>query len=368
MTKPDREQCQPIFDALSLSLKKGYVLQGHPSAFRIVAKVLDKPETNVRRRYDRGLELGLALEMLAPEPRPLEIPDVPPTLEPSFASGERLRYISRPDNTFLFGAVGDQHIGSKYCRYDVLEDLYDRYQAAGVDRVFNTGNWIDGEARFNRYDLEAHGMEAQCQMLADRFPIRDGIETYAVWGRDHEGWYAEREGVDVGRYAEGVMRNAGREDWHDIGFLESHIELVNYNTGKTAILAVVHPGGGSAYALSYSIQKIIESLEGGEKPHVGLYGHYHKLWSGIIRNVWVLQTGCTQDQTIFMRGKRLEAQVGGALVGLEQDPKTGAILSFTPQLIRYFNKEWYTKNGKANGRWSLTGPVKHAPRSVNAIR
>jgi hypothetical protein len=164
------------------------------------------------------------------------------------------------------------------------------------------------------------------------------------------------------------MEAAGRTDWIDIGFMESHVELVNANTGSTAILAVVHPGGGSAYALSYSIQKIVESYEGGEKPHVALYGHYHKLWSGLIRNVWVLQTGCTQDQTTFMRKKRLEAHVGGALVTLEQDPESGAILSFQPQLFRYFNEDWYAKEGKANGRWSYTGSVRQAPRSVSAIR
>jgi hypothetical protein len=77
--------------------------------------------------------------------------------------------------------------------------------------------------------------------------------------------------------------------------------LRNANSGKATTMAVCHPGGGSAYALSYSIQKIIESLEGGEKPAVGLYGHYHKLWAGNIRNVWCVQTGCQEDQTPFMR-------------------------------------------------------------------
>jgi hypothetical protein len=142
------------------------------------------------------------------------------------------------------------------------------------------------------------------------------------------------------------MRRAGRTDWVDLGYMEAHVKLTNYNTGKSSLMSVVHPGGGSAYALSYSIQKIIESLEGGEKPAVGLYGHYHKLWSGNIRNVWVVQTGTTEDQTPFMRKKRLEAHVGGTLIGLEQDPRTGAITSMTPKLIRYFNKGYY------NDRWS----------------
>jgi hypothetical protein len=265
-------------------------------------------------------------------------------------------YVSRKDNTFLFGATSDNHLGSKYERLDVLHDLYDRFAARGVDRVLNAGNWIDGEARFNKFDLHTHGMDAQCKYLAQEYPQRKGIVTYAVSGDDHEGWYTQREGVNIGRYAERTMREAGREDWVDVGYMEAFFRLVNANSGKETILSLVHPGGGSAYALSYAIQKIVESLDGGEKPAVGLYGHYHKLWAGNIRNVWVLQTGTTEDQTPFMRKNKLEAHVGGALVELEQDPETGAIVGFTPKLIRYFNRGFY------NNRWSHSGTVKHARR------
>lgn len=277
---------------------------------------------------------------------------------PGFVDGPIYEYVSRPDNSFVFGATSDNHLGSKYERLDVLNDLYDEFAKAGVDRVYNAGNWIDGEARFNKYDLKIHGMDAQCRYLAANYPQRKGITTYAVAGDDHEGWYAQREGVNIGKYAERVMREAGRDDWHDLGYMEAAIKLVNANTGKFSIMAVVHPGGGSAYALSYSIQKIIESLDGGEKPAVGLYGHYHKLWAGNIRNVWCLQTGCTEDQTTFMRKKKLEAHVGGTIVTLRQDPESGAITGFLPEMRRYFNKGFY------QNRWSLSGDVTLPERGV----
>lgn len=267
-------------------------------------------------------------------------------VQPAFIGGPVFEYVSRPDNTFVFGATSDNHLGSKYERLDVLEGLYDFFAEQKADRVFNAGNWIDGEARFNKFDLHTHGMDAQLAYLAKHYPTRPGLTTYAVAGDDHEGWYGQREGVDIGRYAENVMRNAGRQDWVNLGYMEAHVKLVNANTGKSSMLAVVHPGGGSSYAVSYSIQKIIESLDGGEKPAVGLYGHYHKLWAGNIRNVWCLQTGCTEDQTPFMRKKKLEAHVGGALVKLWQDPETGAIERFQPELIRKFNRGFY------NHRWN----------------
>ncbi|MGE3582875.1 MAG: Hint domain-containing protein [Hyphomonadaceae bacterium] len=244
------------------------------------------------------------------------------------------------------------HNCSRYERLDVLNDLYNRFEKAKVQAVYNTGNWIDGEARFNKHDITVHGMEAQCRYLARHYPARPGFKTYAVAGDDHEGWYGQREGVDIGRFAERIMRDVGREDWVHLGFMEAYIRLVNANTGKSAVMAVVHPGGGSAYALSYSIQKIIEALDGGEKPAVGLYGHYHKLWAGNIRNVWCVQTGTTKDQDPFMRKKKIDAHVGGVIVRMEQDPRTGAIIGFEPNMIRYFNKGYYAD------RWSYSQPVR----------
>lgn len=278
--------------------------------------------------------------------------------EPSFTGGPVIELTSRPDNTFLFGAAGDLHAASKYTRWDVREDLYRTFIDEGAQCNFDTGNWIDGECRFNTYDLEAHGIDEQCRLLARQHP--KGLKTYAVWGDDHEGWYVQRLGIDCGMYAESVMRAAGH-DWTNLGFMEAHVVLKNYNSGAAVDMAVVHPGGGSAYALSYAIQKIIESLEGGEKPAVGLYGHYHKMWSGLIRNVWCVQTGTQQDQTPFMRKKRLEAHVGGSLIKLRQDPRTGAIVSMQAELIRYFNKGFHS----GTGRWSRHGKVVQVPRRKN---
>lgn len=282
---------------------------------------------------------------------------------PSIASleGPAFELISRPDDTFCFGAFGDLHAASKYCRWDVRQDLYRLAEEAEAQCVFDTGNWIEGECRFNAHEIVTRGLDEQCRLLAATHP-KSKLPTYAIWGDDHEGWYASREGIDVGRYNEAIMREAGHK-WFDLGFMEAHVVLTNFNSGKKAILGVVHPGGGSAYALSYAPQKIIESYEGGEKPHVVLYGHYHKLMAAIIRNVMALQTGCAQDQTSFMRKKRIEAHVGGIIVKLTQDPRTGAIIGMQPDIRRYFNLGYYP-----NKRWSKHGKVRLPSRSLEAIR
>ena len=277
------------------------------------------------------------------------------------AQERTFEYRSRPDNTYHFGIASDQHLCSRYAREDVLADLYDAFAKAGVDRVFNAGNWIDGEDEKNRFDLAVHGLEPQVEYLIGRYPKRDGLTTFAIWGEDHEGWFARREAIDVGRFTEGKMRTAGREDWIDLGFVEARVDLVNANTGTRSTLVVMHPGGGSSYAYSYRPQKIVESMSGGEKPGVLIIGHYHKLSCNVIRNVWTVQAGCTEDQTVFMRKKGLEAHVGGHLMTLEQDPATGAIFRCVSDQRIFYDRAYY------NDRWSKTRPVVQAPRYLGGV-
>jgi hypothetical protein len=267
-------------------------------------------------------------------------------------------YLSRPDGTYLFGFSSDEHLGSKYSRLDVLEDLYDRFAEQGVDRVIGSGNWIDGEARFNKHDLLVHGMDQQIEYMIDNLPKRDGIVTYAVAGDDHEGWYGQREGVDIGKHAEQLMRASGRDDWVNLGYMESFVELRHAKTGKSCQLLVMHPGGGSAYAMSYKPQKIVESFEGGEKPSALLIGHYHKMSYQLTRNVHAIQCGTTQDQTPFMRKKGIQAHVGGGICQLRQDADTGALTACRVEFFNYFNQSYY------NGRWSNGGKVTLADRGV----
>ena len=299
-------------------------------------------------------------EEVVVEESPFAIAHTPPI---GTTSSHTWEFRSSKDNIFRFGAFGDLHAASKYTRWDVREDLTRRAEDFGAQAILDTGNWIDGEKPFNRYDLEAVGLDAQVRVLANKYP-KTNIPTYAVTGADHEGWYTKSEGIDVGRYCESVMRDAGH-NWSDLGYMEADIVLKNSNTGISSILRVMHAGGGSSYALSYRPQKIIESFEGGEKPAVLLIGHYHKLDCGLVRNVWYVQTGTQQDQTPFMRQKSIEAHIGGFLIELEQDPKTGGIIGFTPTARRYFNRAYYFSSGQGNRRWSGHGPIKKVPRKAN---
>jgi len=197
---------------------------------------------------------------------------------------------------------------------------------------------------------EAHGMQNQLDYFVDKYPLRKGITTYFVAGDDHEGWYAQREGADIGRMAERTARDAGRSDLRYIGYMEAFITLEHHKTGETSKLLVCHPGGGSAYATSYAIQKIVESWQPGEKPGVAVFGHYHKAEYLNVRGVHAIQAACTKDQDTFARKKKLQYHVGGWLVDLWQDD-TGAISKCTPCYWAFYDR------GYNNYQYNLAGPV-----------
>lgn len=256
-------------------------------------------------------------------------------------SPPRILDVSKMSTGFYkFGVTGDNHLSSRYERLDVLHSLYDVFEREGISRVINTGNWIDGEARFNKHDILEYGMDNQLNYFLNNYPKRKGIETHLITGDDHEGWYTQREGVDVGAYMQMKARKEGREDLFYLGHMEADI-ILKAPKGQT-IMRALHPGGGSSYAVSYTSQKIVESYTGGEKPNILLVGHYHKAEYLFNRGVHIVQTGTTMDQSPFMRKKRLAAHLGGWIIEFSVDD-FGAITRFKQEFIPYYDNEYYSK-------------------------
>ncbi|MCK9463408.1 MAG: hypothetical protein M0R80_27620 [Proteobacteria bacterium] len=239
---------------------------------------------------------------------------------------------------YPIGFTADNHINSKYERMDVLESLFDRFKAEGVEVVYQGGNMIDGEARFNKFDIYKYGIEDQVQNFVDLWPKREGIRTEFITGDDHEGWYVQREHINIGQKIEDEAKRAGRTDLIHLGYMEKDIEYTQ--AGGSSRLRVIHAGGGSSYATSYTSQKYVETLQGGEKPSICLVGHFHKLDYAYPREVHMIQMGCTEDQTPFMRKKRLQAHIGGGILWVKQN-ELGIFTSVKVQFIPFFDKKYY---------------------------
>ncbi len=239
-----------------------------------------------------------------------------------------------------FGVVADMHMCSKAERLDVLNAAYDEFERQGITTVFCPGNYVDGECRFNTHELLAHGIADQAQYAIDHWPSKPGIKTYFVDGDDHEGWFHQREGIEFGLYMMLLARDQGRDDLVYMGYMEADFELKAPN--GSAVIKVIHAGGGSSYAFSYASQKLVESFQGGEKPAVCIIGHYHKQEYCFPRNVHCVQAGCMQDQTMFMRKKKLASHVGFCTITLQQDIN-GSITRFSPEFFPFWDRTYYLK-------------------------
>ena len=242
------------------------------------------------------------------------------------------------EKEIAFGAIADTHIGSLYERLDVLNALYDRFEDYGITTVYHGGNFIDGECRFNKGDIYVHGADRQIKNFVEKYPQRKGIITYFIAGDDHEGWYVQREKVNIGQITQDEAERQGRKDLVYIGYMERDIEL--HQTKGYSTIRIIHGGGGSAYAHSYSSQKYTESLQGGDKPQIVLIGHFHKFEWCYPREVHAIQLGTTQDQSPFLRKKRIQAMVGGCVVWIKQN-ELGIFTSVKVEWIPFYDLKFY---------------------------
>jgi len=264
------------------------------------------------------------------------------TLNRDLEQGGKSRLVipDRGDGWKVIGFAGDRHHGNKNERLDVERALYDIFEKEGISIVLDTGNMIDGECRFNKNDLIKFGMDNQIDYHIEVSPHKKGIATYFITGDDHEGWYAQREAINIGEHIEDRAKRAGREDLKYLSNVEHDIEL-KWGSGFS-VLRMMHPGGGSSYAYSYTSQKTVESFQGGEKPHILMSGHYHKWDWCQPRGVNVIQTGTCEDQTTFMRKKKLEAHVGGGIVWFKQDSR-GTISRLRVEWIPFYDRSYYAR-------------------------
>jgi len=249
---------------------------------------------------------------------------------------------SKEEWTHHFGITSDNHLCNMHSRLDVLNEAYDYFAQQGITKVFNGGNWLDGEMKFNRTELIVPpGIDSQIDYMIDKWPVRPGIVTEYIAGDDHEGWWQQREGMEIGRYLQRRAEEQGRQDLKYLGYGEADIEL-RYG-GGTAVARLVHPGGGSAYAVSYTDQKRVESYQGSEKPQVEMAGHYHKFNYGYPREVHTVQLGCTCDQTMFLRKKRIQAHVGFLDIKIRQDSQDGTVTKFGVEWHPRFDRGYYQR-------------------------
>ena len=209
-----------------------------------------------------------------------------------------------------FGVISDTHIGSKFYDPRVMKQAAKIFNQKDVNFVVHVGDITEGHYENKRqgsvFELTEIGGDAQvARAVKELSQIKKPI--YGITGNHEHNTFYKLAGFDIGKQLAEKMPN-----FNYLGNMHGTIKLPY---GKT--LELLHPGGGSSYALSYKPQKIVESLEGGTKPDVLLIGHFHKALYMYYRNVHAFMTGTLQSQTSFMRENGLSAHKGFYLIDLE---------------------------------------------------
>ena len=232
------------------------------------------------------------------------------------------------DKHIKFGWISDLHMGHNCYRPDILEHAVKNFNKQKVEFVVIPGDILEGMSgrEGHIYELSHIGASAQMKYGVEQLKqIRQPI--FAITATNsHDGWYHSKNnaGLEIGPELE---RRLGKDNFEFLGYDEADIKLDN-----GIIIRAVHPGDGTAYAISYKMQKYLNALTGGEKPNVVLQGHYHKYNQMWYRNVLGIDCGTACDQTIFMRKKQTPAHTGYGITDVYGDKKglERAVTEFVP--------------------------------------
>ena len=199
------------------------------------------------------------------------------------------------------GVLSDTHLGSKYSNPDYVKMAFDEFDKAGVNFVTHSGDVVEGVS--NRaghvYECTTFGYDAQKALAIETMGQWDKTPIYMIDG-NHDRWFMKSAGAIVVKDICDAIPNA-----EYLGEDEGDIQL-----NKNTKLKLWHGLDGAAYAISYRLQKIVESLTGGEKPDAIIAGHDHKSSQFMIRHVHCIAAGCIERQSKWMRGKKIAAHTG----------------------------------------------------------
>ena len=234
-----------------------------------------------------------------------------------------MRYFS--ENKLNFGIVSDTHLCSTHEKLSELHTHYAICKKQGVKIVFHAGDLVAGWGMYHGQpnEVKVFGATSQAKYVIDNYPKVDGIVTYFITGNHDLSWWKE-SGVDIG-----VLVAEKRPDMIYLGQCFGEVKINN------AKFRLLHPDGGSAYAISYKGQKIVESLASGTKPDVLIIGHYHTANYFYHRLVHVLNAGCFEGQTLYLIRKNLNPAVGGYICEIRFGKKD-RVVAFQPTFIPYF--------------------------------
>lgn len=235
------------------------------------------------------------------------------------------------ENNVKFGVITDLHIGHKKYRPDILDCFSKHILKEKCEFVLIAGDICEGMSgrEGHVYELTHIGASEQLKYAVSELE-KITLPMYAITATgSHDGWFYTKgnAGFELGEELGNKVK-----DFHYLGHDEKDILLDN-----GLRIRLVHPGSGTAYAISYKLQKYINSITGGEKPNLIFEGHYHKAMYMFYRNIHSFEAGALEGQTIFMKKMGTSAHLGYWIVEVNVGKK-GGVNSIKPQFVPFYEK------------------------------
>jgi len=262
------------------------------------------------------LEKNLLKEIKKQKLNPVEAQKVLRNLKGINPTKYTPKKISFPGRHVKFLAFSDAHMGHSCYRPDVMDKMVKDAKKQGCEFAINAGDTLEGMSgrEGHIYELSHLGFTKQRDFFSkefDKFDILgDEFKVYSIEAQDsHSGWYKNKGnmGLDIGEELE-----KANDHYKFLGFDEQDLILDN-----GLKIRLRHPGGGTAYAISYKMQKYIEAISGGQKPHLAFQGHFHKANYIFYRNIHCYDAATLADQTPFMKKIGTPAHIGYWIVDVK---------------------------------------------------
>lgn len=209
------------------------------------------------------------------------------------------------------GVMTDTHLGSKYTNPNLVADAFEQFDQADVDMVTIAGDITEGLSNRDGHVYECTHFGYTAQKTHSIEVLKQWTKTplYMIDG-NHDRWYIKSVGAYIVQDICNQIPNA-----EYLGSDEGSIWL---DKGKQIECRLWHgEDSNSGYAVSYRLQKLVESFSGGKKPNILFAGHVHKQGYFQIRNVQCFSAGCIQSQSAWMRSKKIAADTGFWIIRLK---------------------------------------------------
>lgn len=286
-----------------------------PRTVTDLATVVDRSEMTIHKWLDELNEQGYNLQRMGDSWY----------LDKNVNPSESRIDLKTTETHLTIGIVSDTHACSRAQQITFLRDFYKRCADKGVTDMYHAGDMLAGTKVYpgQMGEIFRHTEDEQIEYVVEAYPKIKGVTTHVIGG-NHCLSFVKDGGADP------LVRIAlERPDIDYIGPYSGWVDLTD-----ACSMYMIHPMGGPAYAVSYKMQKLIESFEGGRKPNIAVMGHFHQQLYMRVRNVHGIMPCSFEAQTLYLRRKAIQPQIGGVMLSIDFDDD-GAIQSLDPKFISY---------------------------------